>query len=458
MRRYLGLIATFGLALLTLIALSVAGNVELYQDGESELSPKRSSFNAGPTGTRAFYQLLEESGQRVSRWRERFSALKNKAPNGVLLLIGPSANDLAMTDDDARDLRQWIQAGGHALVISRSPQEQLALAAYANPPQQAPDAKAAVEQIVNAKSDELMRQPTRITRDLRGLALSGFAARIPLPGQRKIEEAAEEKAEETQAEAQPSATVSPTVTPAPPPFEVEKTLEDDWFILPAPVVHLGDDEGAVLADYDYGKGRVMILTDPFVVANHGLGRGANLQLTLNLLRELGAAERSILFDEYHHGYRSETNALIGYFRGTPFWWVLGQILLLSALVVASLGQRFARPLPLPQTDRHSPLEFVGSMASLQQAAAAHDLALENIYPKFRTRLCRRLGLSVRAKTEDLVAALPHSPRFAPYAERLLRIVQTSEQTLNHQLTLSDAQVVELVRLMREENAKEKIAR
>ena len=453
MRRYLGTIATFGLALLVLIALSLAGNVELYQEAESEAQPRRSSFNAGPTGTRAFYQLLEESGYRVSRWRERFRELKTKAPNGVLLMAGPFP--AAMSGDDLTSLRQWVKAGGQVCVFSRTPQEDLAYVVKAEVPEATPDAKATAEQIVNAKSDELIGQPTRLTRDLRGLALSRFASRIPIAG---ITEP--QKEEETKV----TPTASPAVTPKPSESKSEEDVElptfneEDLFILPAPVVHLGDKKGAVLADYDYGKGRVIVLTDPFVVANHGLARGANLQLLQNLLRELGASERPILFDEYHHGYRSETNALIGYFRGTPFWWVLGQLLLLTGLVIYSAGKRFARPLPLPQTDRHSPLEFVGSMASLQQAAEAHDLALENIYPKFRARLCRRMGLSVRAKTEDLVAALPHSPRFAPHAERLLRIVQTSEQTLNHQLTLTDGQTVELVRGIREENAREKIAR
>jgi hypothetical protein len=79
-------------------------------------------------------------------------------------------------------------------------------------------------------------------------------------------------------------------------------------------------------------------------------------------------------------------------------WLLLQGLLLTLLIAFSIGKRFARPLPLPQVDRHSPLEFVGSMANLQQVAQARDLALENIYPRFKASLCRRLGLSSRART------------------------------------------------------------
>lgn len=438
MRRHFGLIATFGLALLILIGLGVAGNVELYREEETELQPVRSSFNAGPTGTRALYQLLEESGQRVSRWREPLRALQEKAPDGLLILVGPFANNDDLLDQASQELKDWVSAGGRLLIVSRQPNEifgHYQLSAQA--PEHPPNAKAPPGEIINAKSDELIAQPTRVTQDLRGLALSGFASHIPGPGQTV-------KDEET-------ATPTPTATPelaATPEEEEQITINADEILnLPAPVVHLGDQRGAVLADYDYGKGRLMVLTDPFVIANHGLARGANLQLTLNVLRELGAGEREILFDEYHHGYRSETNALISYFRGTPFWWVLGQILLLSGLMIYTLGKRFARPLPLPQADRHSPLEFVSSMASLQQAAEAHDLALENIYPKFKARLCRRLGLSVRAQTEDVLKALLQHPRFAPFAERITRVIHTSEKALRG-ATLTDAQLVETVSAIR----------
>ncbi|MEP7274426.1 MAG: hypothetical protein ABI882_23240, partial [Acidobacteriota bacterium] len=52
-----------------------------------------------------------------------------------------------------------------------------------------------------------------------------------------------------------------------------------------------------------------------------------------------------------------------------------------------------------------PLEFVGSMANLQKLASARDLALENVYPPFRTRLCRRLGVPVRAERQEVAGAL-----------------------------------------------------
>src|SRR3712207_8870510 len=57
------------------------------------------------------------------------------------------------------------------------------------------------------------------------------------------------------------------------------------------------------------------------------------------------------------------------------------------VVLFTSGSRFARALPLPFVDRRSKLEFVASMAELQQRSRAYDLAVENIY--LRTRLDRK---------------------------------------------------------------------
>ena len=70
MRRYLGIIVTIVIVLAVLVGLNALSFVKLEPPAENERKPLRSSYNAGPTGTRAFYQLLEESGYQVTRWRE----------------------------------------------------------------------------------------------------------------------------------------------------------------------------------------------------------------------------------------------------------------------------------------------------------------------------------------------------------------------------------------------------
>jgi hypothetical protein len=169
-------------------------------------------------------------------------------------------------------------------------------------------------------------------------------------------------------------------------------------------------------------------------------------LATNILRSMGAPKRKIFFDEFHHGFHDGGNPLVNYFRGTPAPWLLLQGLGLSLLIVYTYGRRFARPLPLPQVPRHSPLEFVGSMANLQQAAQARELALENIYPRFKAGLCRRLGLSSRASRDEIIAVARR--RRLPISEIELRqTLSDAEMTLAGE-PIDDARLLTLVSRMR----------
>jgi hypothetical protein len=89
MRGYLGILICAVVVLAVIVGLSAAGSVQFDRPPETESNPVRSSYNAGPTGTRAFYQFLEESGVGVSHWRENYLTLKRRNQNGILIVIGP---------------------------------------------------------------------------------------------------------------------------------------------------------------------------------------------------------------------------------------------------------------------------------------------------------------------------------------------------------------------------------
>jgi hypothetical protein len=398
MRGQLSFIVVVALILLTLVGLSATGRLAFDEKEESELAPLRSSYHAGPTGARAFYQLLAETGLPVARWRERFTDLKNQAGDSLLIVIGPFAFGQTLPANETLALRDWLAAGGSALIVSRAPLEQFPDPAL--PLAQAVESTQTSVPLLALLLDEnaLSRQPTAFTQGVGKLALAG-AMRLQFQNG-----------------------------------------------APTPLVHLSDQAGALLAEFNYGAGRLVLLADPFLVANNGLAQADNLQLAHNLINTLGAGKHRILFDEYHHGYQNERHPLLSYFRGTAFWWVLGQMLLLGLLLAYSRGKRFARPLPLPSLDRHSPLEHVNSMASLQRAAEARDLAIENIYTRFKVRVGRRLGLSGKMTPEAI-----HCNRQLAWLDlandELRRIVRRSERALNG-TKMSDQQLVELVALMR----------
>jgi len=195
---------------------------------------------------------------------------------------------------------------------------------------------------------------------------------------------------------------------------------------PAPVLNfLRSDGQALLVDYPHGQGRIVLLSDPFIVANNGINRADNLRLAINVVIGDGGV---VAFDEFHQGHGATNNTLIQYFEGTPLLALFGQFALVTLAIVWSRGRRFGRPLPLPQVDRRSSLEFVASMAELQQRARAHDLALENIYGRARRVLVRYAGLnnsSPRAAIAARVAA-----RSGLNQQQLEALMRNCEETIN----------------------------
>ena len=166
----------------------------------------------------------------------------------------------------------------------------------------------------------------------------------------------------------------------PAPVEIEAKAQNTSR---APVVHLATTRAPLLVDYPHGQGMIVLLSDSYMVANNGIALKDNLQLAINLL---GGNPRSnsdgvIAFDEFHQGRMTTSNAFVSYFAGTPVLAIAGQIVLLVILILWTRGRRFARPVPLVQVDRRSSLEFVASMAELQQRAHAYDLAIENVYSR-----------------------------------------------------------------------------
>src|SRR5687767_9980605 len=113
----------FGLIILiiALIGLNAASYVQQEKMPDSELAPNRSTFNTGATGTRAFYDLLAETGRRPMRWQEPPSALNNFRENNpaTFVIIGKIRRELS--DEDVQHLLRWVTDGGRLVIIDREP-------------------------------------------------------------------------------------------------------------------------------------------------------------------------------------------------------------------------------------------------------------------------------------------------------------------------------------------------
>ncbi|HEX8707924.1 MAG TPA: DUF4350 domain-containing protein [Pyrinomonadaceae bacterium] len=411
MRQRLAIFITVAVVLLILIGLNAASYVSVERTPDTEFSPDRSTYNSSTTGVRALYDLLAESGRPVMRWREDTHALtetETGAQPSTFVVIGKTQTPFE--EDEARSLLRWVARGGRLVIVDRRPDARLL------PASGKWNISAEVLQLPRAdvhsdRVDEMTAgvapvgpaQPTILTHGVEAVQPSRYAALLNISAQT----AQTRRAAATGPDASPDEDTAPDEDdespsasgkqqpPPPKPVYVNRTLAS-----PAPLAHLQNSQGGLLVDYPYGAGRIIVLSDPYIVANGGIRLADNLQLALNIIAGGGGL---IAFDEYHQGRAGTQNQFLSYFSGTPVLWMLTQLGLIVLVLIWTRGQRFARPLPLARVDRRSSLEYVASMAELQQRARAYDLAIENIYTRVRRVLVRYAGLGNNSPRTEIAA-------------------------------------------------------
>lgn len=457
-----------------LVALNAASYVRVEQEGETEFAPDRSTLNAGGTGTRALFDYLQQKGVDVVRWKQPMSSLTEEGEAqrpATFVIVGRTRHPVEKREADA--ILRWVRRGGRLVVIDRSPNPSLLPTSgswrvgsemFESPgPGVRPDD---VEQMTRGAALIAPAQPTALTQDVKEVARSRFAGRLHVyqtapvvgvvsgigssapPPARAIQVAtptpdpdAEDDIWGEEGEEEP---------PASPGVGSEEEEEwEDWEDAdsPAPVAHLSDGrtgEGALLVDYVYGAGRIVVLSDPYIVSNGGINRADNLFLAVGVVT--GGRSARVAFDEFHQGYAATQNELFAYFRGTPILWMFAQSALVVLALVWTRSRRFARPIPAPRADRRSKLEFVASMAELQQRSRAYDLAIENIYQRTRRALARYGGLAPNAPLEKIAEQVARrSGKNRVELEALLRECEDSIAGA----PLTSRRAVELARALRE---------
>jgi len=407
-----GFILLLGL-LVVLNALSVQQKTEI---PDTELNPNRSTYNTDTTGFHAFYTLLSETGRKVVRWQQKTSALDAHDAPGTFVIVGPLKKEI--TETERSEILRWVDSGGKLVVIDRRPD-----AAYLGDDPKRPFEidpirpgfpfldEAGMKEPTKDVALAVPVQPTVFTANVGSIQPSRFATYVRWPAQKGESGNTESDTGES--------------TPSPPP---PGTFTGDYVLSwGEPVADLKSDGKAIVVDRAYGSGRIVVLTDPFVLSNRGISLLDNAQLGVNLVAS--RPSETIAFDEYHHGFGSNENRLVEYFKGTPVVAIFLQLFLIAGLILFSQSRRFARPLPIKEPDRLTKLEYLSAMAELQRRTGSYDLAVENVYREFRRRASRLVGVDAKTVSNADLARLIAS-RAGKEPEAVLDILLSAEDVMH----------------------------
>ena len=478
--------------LILMIGLNALSYVQKVKEPDSEFTPIRSTYHPGATGLQAYYTLLTETGRPAGRLQRPPSELRSELQNAptTFIIVGPLRREYSEHDRD--QLMEWVALGGKLVVIDREPQEHVLStvgywSATASPnivPEllttdpadrqkmtaDTPAARPDVPSLITASVNSV--QPSRFASsiDLRRATDAGIGVPTKVHPDPVAEDHEDEDGYDQYGDVSEESTfeeysgdpesqndepydfysggLTPRIrsgdgndeeaseTSAPPPPAYQEPTgatpadEDEEEPYRAPIVHISERNRNLLVELPYGAGKIFILGDPFIVSNGGISIADNAQLAINLA---GSGGGLAVFDEYHHGYGAGSNRIFEYFQGTPVVAILTQLFLLGALVLVSRSRRFARPIPAPEPDRLTKLEYVGAMAELQLRTKAFDLAMENIYGDFRRRISRSFGVDNTTTSRRELASLI-AERTGGEAEKIDSLMERCESIAHGERT------------------------
>lgn len=157
------------------------------------------------------------------------------------------------------------------------------------------------------------------------------------------------------------------------------------------IVPLLEFEGRPLLAYTrLGKGKIFLLSHPYLLTNDGLGKEDNAQLATALFKQIYAEHPGpFIFDEFHQGFgRERVNTPL---NEPEVRWMLWGLLITFGLTVYSLSKRKVRPVPLPREARRTAKEFITSVGNIYARKRAGFF----LFRELNTHFFKRLKVSLR---------------------------------------------------------------
>ncbi|MFO1056727.1 MAG: DUF4350 domain-containing protein [Dongiaceae bacterium] len=149
-------------------------------------------------------------------------------------------------------------------------------------------------------------------------------------------------------------------------------------------------DGMLVGQLETDNGRVVVLSDPDVIANHGLGQGDNAALAVEILGLLRGPDGNVVFEETVHGYRERPVSPLALLLQFPWLLLTLQGVLALALLGWSAAGRFGAPEPLPRALPLGSATLIETGARLLDRPAHHALMVRRYLDLTLAELAARL--------------------------------------------------------------------
>ena len=148
-----------------------------------------------------------------------------------------------------------------------------------------------------------------------------------------------------------------------------------------------------------GEGELWYFTDDSAVINRNIDKEDNLRL----LYQIAARAKTIMFDEFHHGYTVPIGAEFKTRQDAAILLIVVLAVLLVAFALVR-AVRFGPPLPVAVPDHAATAEFASVLGLLYREHNAAEV-LGNYLEAWKKRIEQTFGISHRLSGAEIVSEL-----------------------------------------------------
>jgi hypothetical protein len=201
-------------------------------------------------------------------------------------------------------------------------------------------------------------------------------------------------------------------------------------------------DGILLGETRRGRAKVWVLSDPDIIANHGLLDGQNALFAIRIIEALLPKGQRVIFDETIHGFSLPPTLWLAMFR--PPWIA---VTLAFAFVCAILGfaalNRFGRPRRDPDALQAGKYLLIDNTAELLAARSSPPWIAAEFVRAVMADTARRLRLLRSGQSEaDLVAALAKAERGRKVSRPITQIADGAAHLPKQGLALATIQAID----------------
>jgi hypothetical protein len=168
---------------------------------------------------------------------------------------------------------------------------------------------------------------------------------------------------------------------------------------------IAGDKGMLVGELVERNRRVLVLSDPDVIANHGLAREGNAALAVALIKRLRGPNGTVVFDETIHGYTAPAENPFALMFRFPFVIATVQGLVAVALLLWATLARFGAPQSVPPPLSAGRAGLLQNMAKLIEFTGHQQVMVRRYVEETLRHVARQLRAPRALAGDALVAWL-----------------------------------------------------